>query len=91
MRAFLGNSHMGGWTSRFNVMTLVSWGAYGSTALWSRESPFYKFTARGGGYAVRFPLTQPLPLAGERRVRRRFSAPTIPSGIATIAAISSTA
>jgi hypothetical protein len=33
MRAFLGNSHMGGWTSRFNAMTLTSRAAYGSTAV----------------------------------------------------------
>jgi hypothetical protein len=33
MRAFLGNSHMGGWTSRFNVMTLTSRAAYGSSAV----------------------------------------------------------
>jgi hypothetical protein len=42
-------------------------------------------------YTVRFPFTQPLPLAGERRKKRRSRAPTMPVGINTIAAISSTA
>jgi hypothetical protein len=42
-------------------------------------------------YTVRFPLTQPLPLARERSMTRRLAVPTMPFGIATIAAISSTA